>query len=169
MGEAAAARLNLFGIRHHGPGSARSLLTALTALDPAIVLIEGPPDANDIIRFAASPAMVPPVAMLVHGQDDPANASFYPFGVYSPEWQAMRWALAAGRPVRFIDLPATNRLALRAMAKEDEQPEAASPALAPDNGVAPPEAANDAENPPPETDLAAITRDPLAYLATIAG
>jgi len=29
---AAAERLHLFGIRHHGPGSARSLLTALTAL-----------------------------------------------------------------------------------------------------------------------------------------
>src|SRR6266851_2843904 len=118
MAEAAAARLNLFGIRHHGPGSARSLLTALAALDPAIVLIEGPPDANDIIRFAASSAMVPPVAMLVHGQDDPANASFYPFGIYSPEWQAMRWAMAGGRPVRFIDLPAANRLALRTAAEQ---------------------------------------------------
>src|SRR5260370_16078602 len=128
MAEAAAARLNLFGIRHHGPGSARSLLTALRTLDPAIVLIEGPPDANDIIRFAASPAMVPPVAMLVHGQDDPANASFYPFGVYSPEWQAMRWALTAARPVRFIDLPAANRLPLRAAGQEEgQQAEAASP------------------------------------------
>jgi Family of unknown function (DUF5682) len=166
---AAAERLHLFGIRHHGPGSARSLLTALTALDPAIVLIEGPPDANDIIRFAASPAMVPPVAMLVHGQDDPANASFYPFGIYSPEWQAMRWALSNERPVGFIDLPATNRLALRATAKEEEQPEAASPALAPDEGVSAADATKDNDHAPPETDLTAITRDPLAYLATIAG
>jgi hypothetical protein len=167
---AAAERLHLFGIRHHGPGSARSLLTALTALDPAIVLIEGPPDTNDIIRFAASAAMVPPVAMLVHGQDDPANSSFYPFGVYSPEWQAMRWALSNERPVRFIDLPAANRLALRAMAKEEEQPDATSPALAPDDGVPAVDATKDNDNTPPaETDLAVITRDPLAYLATIAG
>src|SRR5262249_53768642 len=100
---------------------------------------------------------------------DPANASFYPFGIYSPEWQAMRWALTASRPVRFIDLPAAKRLALRAVAKEEEQPEAASPALAPDNGVAPPEESNNSENAPAETALAAIARDPLAYLATIAG
>src|ERR1700704_2321120 len=121
MAGAAPARLHLFGIRHHGPGSARSLLTALGALDPAIVLIEGPPDANDIIRFAASPAMVPPIAMLVNGKDDPAKAGFYPFGIYSPEWQAMRWAMAGGRPVRFIDLPAANKLALRAAAEEERQ------------------------------------------------
>ena len=168
MADAAAERLNLFGIRHHGPGSARSLLTALTALDPAIVLIEGPPDTNDIIRFAASAAMVPPVAMLVHGQDDPANASFYPFGIYSPEWQAMRWALTAGRPVRFIDLPAANRLALRAAPEEKQQPDAASP-FAPDDGAAHPEDAKDADASPAKTDLAAVARDPLAYLATIAG
>ena len=170
MAQTATERLHLFGIRHHGPGSARSLMTALAALDPAIVLIEGPPDADDIIRFAASEAMVPPVAMLVHGQDDPANASFYPFGVYSPEWQAMRWALTASRPVRFIDLPAANRLALRAEAKEKaEEPEAASPALAPDDGEAASEAAKETDAAPAGTELAAIARDPLAYLATIAG
>ncbi len=49
---------------------------------------------------------------------NPANASFYPFGIYSPEWQAMRWALTSGRPVRFIDLPAANRLALRTQAND---------------------------------------------------
>jgi hypothetical protein len=169
MADAAAARLNLFGIRHHGPGSARSLLTALTALDPAIVLIEGPPDANDTIRFAASAAMVPPVAILVHGQDDPANASFYPFGIYSPEWQAMRWALTAGRPVRFIDLPAANRLALRTAREEKQQPDAASSTFAPDDHAAHPEDAKDANAPPAKPDLAAVARDPLAYLAAIAG
>jgi hypothetical protein len=181
MAGAAPARLHLFGIRHHGPGSARSLLTALGALDPAIVLIEGPPDANDIIRFAASPAMVPPIAMLVHGQDDPANASFYPFGIYSPEWQAMRWAMAGGRPVRFIDLPAANKLALRAAAEEERQTDT-QPAPAPDVGAVDP----DTDDAPPtgevagsprdavdkaekEDELSAIPRDPLAYLATIAG
>ena len=99
---AAAERMHLFGIRHHGPGSARSLRAALDALDPAMVLIEGPPDADDIIRFAALPAMKPPVAMLVHGQDDPGLSTFYPYGIYSPEWQAMLWAAARGRPVRFM-------------------------------------------------------------------
>ena len=97
-------RRHLLGIRHHGPGSARAVLAALEAADPAIVLIEGPPDAGGMIAFAASEAMTPPVALLVHVRDDPATASFFPFAVFSPEWQAMRWALAKQRPVRFIDL-----------------------------------------------------------------
>jgi hypothetical protein len=36
-------RLHILGIRHHGPGSAASVLQALDAVKPAIVLIEGPP------------------------------------------------------------------------------------------------------------------------------
>src|SRR6516225_5633528 len=112
-------RLHLLGIRHHGPGSARAVLAALDAADPAIVLIEGPPDADDMIAFAASSAMTPPVALLVHVRDDPANASFFPFAVFSPEWQTMRWALAKQRPVRFIDLPMAIRLAERTLQKTE--------------------------------------------------
>ena len=54
-----ASRVHLFGIRHHGPGSAHSLERALDALDPASVLIEGPPEADEVIRVAASPEMRP--------------------------------------------------------------------------------------------------------------
>ena len=32
---------HIFGVRHHGPGSARALLQALNALEPDIMLIEG--------------------------------------------------------------------------------------------------------------------------------
>ena len=165
--DGAAARLHIFGIRHHGPGSARSLLAALEGLDPATVLIEGPPDANDIIAFAASPAMAPPLAILVHGHDDPANASFYPFAIYSPEWQAMRWATAKGRSLRFIDLPAANRLALRAATAAQE------PSRGNDEEAAAPETpfADEAAAPPQreEAEIAGVRRDPLAYLAGIAG
>ena len=34
----------IFGIRHHGPGSARSLRAALEQLRPDAILVEGPPD-----------------------------------------------------------------------------------------------------------------------------
>ncbi|MGA2124685.1 MAG: DUF5682 family protein [Xanthobacteraceae bacterium] len=141
-----ADRLHIFGIRHHGPSSARSLAAALDVLDPACVLIEGPPEADPLIRFAASSAMIPPVAILVHGQDDPQNAAFYPFAVFSPEWQAMRWACARGRPAHFIDLPSAIRLALRA--------EAGSATPDPEAGA---------------TAAKTVRRDPLAYLAEIAG
>ena len=41
-----AAPVHLFGIRHHGPGCARSLLRALEALRPDCVLVEGPPESE---------------------------------------------------------------------------------------------------------------------------
>jgi hypothetical protein len=192
-GKTQVSRLHLFGIRHHGPGSARSLLAALDGVDPAVVLIEGPPDADDIVAFAGSSAMRPPVAILVHGQDDPADATFYPFAVYSPEWQAMRWALARGRPARFIDLPAANQLPLRKEARA-EAAEAADnwpPAVGePEHNDSdeeeedgerdedrethrqepkPDAAGPPAEEPLPEEEAAGIRRDPLAYLAAIAG
>jgi hypothetical protein len=103
-------RLHILGIRHHGPGSAASVLDALGTIDPAVVLIEGPADANDVLSFASSVGMVPPVALLVHATDDPARAAFYPYAEYSPEWQAMLWALAHKRVLQFIDLPAGARL-----------------------------------------------------------
>ncbi|HEY0692810.1 MAG TPA: DUF5682 family protein, partial [Kribbella sp.] len=98
--------VHLFGIRHHGPGSARALSAALVELEPDIVLIEGPPEADKVVELAADPEMVPPVALLAYAVDDSTRAAFWPFAVFSPEWQAIRHALAAGVPVRFCDLPA---------------------------------------------------------------
>src|SRR3954451_17919512 len=106
--------LHIFGVRHHGPGSARSLLRALDQLKPDCVLIEGPPDADEVIPYAARAEMRPPVAILVHDIEKPADAVYYPFAEFSPEWQAVRWALAAGVPVRFMDLPQSHRMAIEA-------------------------------------------------------
>jgi hypothetical protein len=100
----------VYGIRHHGPGSARSLRAALEAQHPGIVLIEGPPEADALVPLAADPEMVPPVALLAYGEQ---RAAFWPFAVFSPEWQAIQYALGAGIPVRFCDLPAANQLAIR--------------------------------------------------------
>ncbi len=95
----------IFGIRHHGPGSARSLRSALKTLQPDIVLIERPPEANDLIALAESKEMKPPAALLVYDPDNLQQAAYYPFAIYSPEWQAIQYALSAKIPVRFIDLP----------------------------------------------------------------
>ncbi len=103
--------LHVLGIRHHGPGSARSVVAALDALAPDVVLIEGPPDAQAVLPLAAHADMVPPVALLVYPDDAPKDAFFYPFAAFSPEWRAMQWALARGVEVRFADLPVANRLA----------------------------------------------------------
>ncbi|TCC31926.1 DUF5682 family protein [Kribbella speibonae] len=101
--------VHLLGIRHHGPGSARAVATALAELRPDVVLIEGPPEADKIVELAASEEMDPPVALLAYAVDDSTRAAFWPFAVFSPEWQAIRYGLAAGVPVRFCDLPAAQQ------------------------------------------------------------
>ncbi len=97
--------ITVFGVRHHGPGCARSLRAALEELRPDIVLVEGPPDAHEVLPLLIHEEMIPPVALLVYDPAEPRHAAFYPFAVYSPEWQALRYALGAGVPARFMDLP----------------------------------------------------------------
>ncbi|MFL6115270.1 MAG: DUF5682 family protein [Catenulispora sp.] len=103
--------VTLLGIRHHGPGSARAVAAALEELRPDAILIEGPPEADELIPMAAHPAMRPPVALLVYSDTDPSRAGFWPFAEFSPEWIAMRFGVEAGVPVRFIDLPTGHRFA----------------------------------------------------------
>ncbi|WP_040781892.1 DUF5682 family protein [Nocardia pneumoniae] len=102
----------VFGIRHHGPGSARSLRLALEAFRPDMILIEGPADADPLVGYVAADGMTPPVALLAYVPDTPAKAAFWPYAVFSPEWQALRYAVDNDVPVRFCDLPATIVLAV---------------------------------------------------------
>ncbi|WP_405685190.1 DUF5682 family protein [Streptomyces sp. NBC_00057] len=126
----------LLGVRHHGPGSARAVRTALEAARPRAVLIEGPPEGDALLPLAADEQMRPPVALLAHAVDDPGQAAFWPLAAFSPEWVAIRWALAHDAPVRFIDLPAVNSLAMAQAAEREtdrdgEPPTGGSPAHAP--------------------------------------
>ncbi len=113
----------LFGIRHHGPGCARSLLGALEALAPDVLLIEMPQEAEPLLVHAAHEAMKPPVALLLHRTDLPEKASFYPFAEFSPEWQAVRWAITNHVPIRCFDLPSAHMFALRDEESEELPPQ----------------------------------------------
>jgi hypothetical protein len=121
----AGAAVHVLGVRHHGPGSARSVRAALERLQPDVVLIEGPPDADALLPLAAHAEMKPPVALLVYAVDHPARAVFYPFAVFSPEWQALQYALERTLPVRFIDLPQTHRLSPEEEGAAKPEPEEA--------------------------------------------
>ncbi|MGW4195445.1 DUF5682 family protein [Streptomyces sp. NPDC005004] len=101
----------LLGVRHHGPGSARAVRAALDAARPAVVLIEGPPEADPLIPLADGPGLRPPVALLAHAVDEPGRSAFWPLAEFSPEWVAIRWAAERGIPARFVDLPAAHTLA----------------------------------------------------------
>jgi len=113
--------VSIFGIRHHGPGSARRLIEALDHITPAIVLIEGPSDASHLLPMLADPGMVTPVALLAYPEDDPSKATFFPFAEYSPEYQAAIWAVRNQATVRFIDLPASDRLGMESTEDAKEQ------------------------------------------------
>jgi Family of unknown function (DUF5682) len=102
--------VEVFGIRHHGPGSARSLVAALTEYQPDAVLIEGPADADPLLRWVLAEDMVPPLALLAYAPDRPQTAAFWPYAVFSPEWQAMIYALQRDIDVGFCDLPASSML-----------------------------------------------------------
>ena len=149
-------KVAVLGIRHHGPGSARAVARALAAYRPEVVLIEGPPEADPLVGLAASADLRPPVALLAYPVDGPVTgrASFWPFAEFSPEWQAIRWAVDNGVPVRFCDLPAAHRLVPPAP-PSDEPP---------------------SDEPPPDEPLAAhadpvvaMRADPIAALADAAG
>ncbi|MGB8193790.1 MAG: DUF5682 family protein [Chitinophagaceae bacterium] len=151
---------HILGIRHHGPGSARNVKAFLEELKPDIVLVEGPPEADGILQWAANEALKPPVAILVYQPDDPQQSSFYPFASFSPEWQAIQYGVKNNIPVRFMDLPATNRFALRSNGKAQEE-QGTSEQVAPVNNYS---ISNDEL-----VEQAEIKRDPISYLAEAAG
>ncbi|MFA3894510.1 DUF5682 family protein [Rhodococcus qingshengii] len=124
-------RVRVFGIRHHGPGSARSVRQGLEEFSPDVVLIEGPSDADPLVMLAASESMKPPIALLAYATGEPSKAAFWPFAVFSPEWQALQWAAKNGVQARFCDLPAFNVLAdqgIRTVRKGDPLSELAAAA-----------------------------------------
>lgn len=147
------AEVHYFGIRHHGPGSARALLQALNDLRPSHVLIEGPADCSDLLPLLADKAMVPPVALLAYAEDDPGSASFWPFAQYSPEYRAVLWGVENNAALEFIDLPVSWRLPQKE-AESIEEAEELDDAAAGSEEVA-------------ETDP--LVRDPIGALALAAG
>lgn len=135
----------LLGVRHHGPGSARSVAAALSEFEPDRILIEGPGDADPLIPLVGSAEMEPPVALLAYREQDPKVSAFWPFAAFSPEWAALRYAVDRGVEVGFCDLPAAVSLS-----------ESALPRSADDDATA-------------DRDRAGDGPDPLGRLAAAAG
>ncbi len=104
------SEVKYFGIRHHGPGSARRLIEALDATMPVEVLVEGPADLSHLIPMLADKDMVPPVALLAYPSGEPERTVFWPFAVFSPEYQAIvlgrqaQCAMSIHRPASMLAL-----------------------------------------------------------------
>src|SRR5215475_10315348 len=74
--------IHILGIRHHGPGSARNVKEFLEEIKPDIVLVEGPPEADEILQWSSHKELKPPVAILCYQPDNPQQSSFYPFAEF---------------------------------------------------------------------------------------
>ncbi len=98
------------GIRHHGPGSARSLAAALDRFAPDVVVLEAPLDAATLLTRVGEADLRPPVALLAYVVDQPSAASFIPLASFSPEWVALSWARRHGVAVVPMDLAYTHVL-----------------------------------------------------------
>ena len=100
------ADIVFFPVRHHSPTAALLLSSLLAKLKPAAVLIEGPSDYNNQIDELLLDHQLP-IAIYSYFEDELGERSgaFYPFCIYSPEWQAATQGLIQGAQVQFIDLP----------------------------------------------------------------
>jgi Family of unknown function (DUF5682) len=161
---------HIFGIRHHGPGSARSLRLALEALRPDVLLVEGPPEAEGILSLLTHEAMKPPVAMLLYVPEQPQRAVFYPFARFSPEWQALAYGLERGISIRFMDLPQSIQLAVAAKEEAADEPVDPVP-LDDDEPTAQTADASTraAATAPGSTERPSVQDDPIGWLAEAAG
>lgn len=160
--------LHLLGIRHHGPGSAKAVIKALEANLPGCLLVEAPADAEGLLKYMPPPPeqttdapltphpspLTPPVAALIYDPKDLNRASYLPFTGFSPEWQAIRFALKNNIPVRFMDLPMELYFALEEADKQNPQ---AALKFFPEGKEA--DTAEEQQ----------FRHDPMAYMANLAG
>ncbi|MEK4237732.1 DUF5682 family protein [Paenibacillus sp. FSL H7-0714] len=111
--ETTGAGVHIFGVRHLSPGGAQHLLSFLHEIEPTAVLIEGPSDATPVIRHVINMTTKPPIAILAFTEEVPVRTALWPLALYSPEYQAMRWAEQQGAYTAFIDLPSSVVIALQ--------------------------------------------------------
>ena len=109
MSKAAQREPLIIGVRHFSPACARLVVQRIAELRPRHVLIEGPSDFNARLDELALPHQLP-VAIYTYfsGSEElgERRASWSPFALHAPEWQAMQAARACSAQLRFIDLPA---------------------------------------------------------------
>jgi hypothetical protein len=100
------AKVIFFPVRHHSPACARFVRELAAKIRPAAILIEGPANFNEQIAELDLPHQLPiAIYSYAHFSDNTRLAAFYPYCVYSPEWQALQIAKKLDIPAEFIDLP----------------------------------------------------------------
>lgn len=163
-------KVHIFGIRHHGSGSSRSLCQALEQLQPDAILIEAPTDAQELLPLVMREKMHPPVAILIYEESAPENSVYFPFAIFSPEWQAIRYGLKRNIPIKFMDLPQAHCLAIKKKVETEVKSEEETEPNSKSNSELTPEVTPQViPQVIPECDLRLYRQDPLGLLAEAAG
>ena len=126
------AEVALLPVRHHSPRASRVVADELERIAPALVLIEGPSDAGDLVPVIVDAETRPPVAILGYRTDGPSQSVLWPFASYSPEYVALAWAARRGVEARMIDLDIGTALAA---AEEDHEASSADGSRDDDPGL----------------------------------
>lgn len=113
--------ITILGIRHHGVGSAKHVLTRIQEIKPDMIFIEGPPEITDVLSFIGNNGLLPPVSIMVYDIADPKISVFYPFTSFSPEWVAAKYANQNGITLRAFDMPASINLQLKSELINDDK------------------------------------------------
>jgi len=99
-------RVTFMPVRHHSPLSSLVARRLIDRLRPSVVLIEGPSDYNEHLDELSLPHRLP-IAIYSYRRDAGGahRGAYYPFCIYSPEWQALAKAKELSMEARFIDIP----------------------------------------------------------------
>lgn len=120
-------RVVWFPIKHYSPACARQVERLIEETQPAAVLVEGPEDATELIRFLVHPETAPPLTIfsayvdhkdrfglngsLSASADVPARfRSWWPMADFCPEYTALVAGQKVGAELAFVDVPVPGRI-----------------------------------------------------------
>ena len=107
------AEIILLPVRHHSPACALHISRMIEHMQPGVILVEGPGNANSLVPVMVHEDTKAPFAIYYSYHDTTGIISeekehyrcYYPFLDYSPELAALRTGKRLGIPTAFIDLP----------------------------------------------------------------
>ena len=97
--------VKVFGIRHHGPGSAKALGKALLAYQPDCILLEAPEEMGVLFPYLMDKKAAPPLAGLIYESKDISKAVYFPLAGFSPEYLTIQFAFSRAVPLIAMDSP----------------------------------------------------------------
>ncbi len=127
------AEIILLPVRHHSPACAFHVNRTIEEIRPAVILVEGPDNADALIPVMVHEETKAPFAIYYSYHDQSGRISeekahykcYYPFLDYSPELAALRAGNRLGIRTAFIDLPYGDILAAsregRGLLKAEEE------------------------------------------------